>query len=131
MPIISDTKNDSQVEKLLLCTGKIYHELAGRREAIHDEKTVIIRIEQLYPLPIEKLKEAIAPFNSVKEVCFVQEEPQNQGAWEFLHPQLSPLFPEKTIRYIGRPRSSIPDTGYAALYKIQQEAILREAIGEK
>lgn len=129
--IIADEKGPRKVRKLILCSGKIYHELNVRRQEIGAEDIAIVRIEQIYPLDIDKLQEVIEPFKGAKEVCFVQEEAQNQGTWEFLRPQLEPLFKGQQIEYIGRPLSPVPDTGYAALFKIQQETIISQAIGEK
>ncbi len=129
--VIHDTKGARKVRKLIICSGKIYHELAQRRDEIQADDIAIVRIEQIFPLHKEVLLEAIEPFKGAKQICFVQEEPRNQGTWEYLSPHLKEMFKDREVQYIGRPRSSIPDTGFHALFKVQQEQIIIDAIGEK
>ncbi len=110
-----------KAKRLLLCSGKIFHELAPKKG-----EAAIIRIEQVYPFHREKFLQILGPYRECKDVRFVQEEPANQGTWEYLRPIFREIFKEE-VRYIGRPSSSVPDTGFARLFKIQQEEIIREA----
>src|SRR5690606_685516 len=72
------------VEGVLMCSGKIYYELAKEREELNRQDVAILRMEQLYPLPLDRLKAALAPYKPGTPVYFVQEEPENMGAWRFL-----------------------------------------------
>lgn len=105
--------------RLLLCTGKIYYDLATKVSDIG-----VIRIEQLYPFPRERILELLKKYASAKEIFWVQEEHANMGAWEFVRSELK----EVPLRYVGRDRSASPAAGSFALHKKQQEQILREAL---
>src|SRR5262249_58102711 len=72
------------VEGVLLCSGKLYYELAKERDDLKRQDVAIVRMEQLYPLPMEWLKAALAPYKDGTPVYWVQEEPENMGAWRFL-----------------------------------------------
>lgn len=119
--ILCDNLEKSPGKRVILCTGKIYYELKKQSEQ------PIIRLEELYPFP-KKLKTVINGLHQAKEFVWVQEEPSNQGAWEYLQPQLEEIIGARApLRYIGRPRSSIPDTGYPALFEREQKRIIEEA----
>lgn len=120
--ILDDPTKPKNVRRLILCSGKIYHELVLKRGEKQD--IAIIRIEELYPFDRQLLAKIMQPYHA-KEIVWVQEEPENQGAWSYLQPQLAEI---GKVRYIGRMRSSVPDTGFVTLYKEQQERILKEAI---
>jgi len=125
--VIGDTSisNPSKVKRLLLCSGKIYYELeAARREAGNDALS-IIRIEQLYPFPAKQLQELTAPYPADVERVWVQEEPLNMGAAAFVKQQLGDCH----LRLIGRPASGVTAEGLTAQHKINQAAIIQQAIG--
>src|SRR5690625_3506977 len=88
-----------------------------------------LRIEQLYPFPKEELIKELKQLPSLEEIVWVQEEPKNMGAWNFVSEILSELLEEgQTFRYVGRPRRSSPSVGEPNIHKIAQEKIVAEAI---
>ncbi|MBX3363537.1 MAG: 2-oxoglutarate dehydrogenase E1 component [Phycisphaeraceae bacterium] len=119
------------VKRIVLCTGKLYHELAARRDEIGREDVAIIRIEQLYPLDTPMLREILDRYPASAEVVWAQEEPRNMGAFAFISDRLREELKILEIRYIGRPTSATPSSGSKKLDRNQQESILTHAIGPK
>ncbi|HOU98454.1 MAG TPA: 2-oxoglutarate dehydrogenase E1 component [Bacteroidales bacterium] len=125
--IIDDLEiNKDNAKQILLCSGKIYYELFEERKNKNIEDTAIIRIEQLYPLNIQKLNNLIAMYPNVKRIAWVQEEPANMGAWNFI--RLNANIPN--ILGICRPASGSTAPGLLELHKIQQQKILDKAFGK-
>jgi 2-oxoglutarate dehydrogenase E1 component len=88
----------------------------------------IVRVEQLYPFPEKSIREALANYPAAKDVVWLQEEPENMGAWEFYQPRLTSLLPKgATLNYIGRPRSSSPSEGSSAWHQLNQKALVDRA----
>ena len=88
----------------------------------------IVRVEQLYPFPRTTLAEILAGYPGVSDVVWLQEEPENMGAWEFFRPQLEELIGDRCpLRYIGRARSSSPSEGSAAWHQLNQKALVERA----
>jgi 2-oxoglutarate decarboxylase len=118
----------SKVKRVLLCTGKLYYELKHYMEAEKIENVAIIRIEQIYPLHEEKLTDALSKYSNTKEVVWVQEEPQNQGAWMHLRFSLSQLLSNsQTLSYAGRPESAATATGSLKIHNETQKRLIRMA----
>jgi 2-oxoglutarate dehydrogenase E1 component len=122
-----DKLDVNKVRRVIICSGKIYYELleARRVNRIHD--IAIIRIEQLYPFPGEQLDVLLSQYNNTNELIWCQEEPKNQGAWDFSKLRI-PAFINKRwqLDYIGREPSSAPAVGSAKLHaKVQQEIITK------
>jgi 2-oxoglutarate dehydrogenase E1 component len=117
-------------ERVLFCSGKIYYELLQRREDLRASQPVLVRLEQLNPFPENQLEKVVDRYRSAREWCWVQEEPENMGAWNFIRPRLAALV-HKHIRYIGRKAAASPSPGFHFIYKIQQEAVIAEAVGAK
>jgi 2-oxoglutarate dehydrogenase E1 component len=115
-----------KARRVLLCTGKVYYELAAAREAKKREDVAIIRIEQLYPLSDQLLAEALEPHKKA-EVVWVQEEPFNMGAWYHLHAR----WPSNLgrISCVSRPESASPATGSEKTHKYEQQALIDQAFG--
>jgi 2-oxoglutarate dehydrogenase E1 component len=117
-----------KVSKVLLCSGKVYYDLLKRREQIDQQDIALVRVEQLYPLHLDLLKEIRATYPAAAELAWVQEEPRNMGA--FGHMSLS--LQEKldwTIRYYGRPASGTPATGSPRKHLEQLDDFLTASIG--
>ena len=117
-----------QVTRLLLCSGKIYYDLdaAGAREGATD--VAIARVELLYPLPEERLKNLFLSYPNLSEVTWVQEEPRNMGAWTFVPRRLERILPPSvTLYYVGRSARSSPAEGYPQAAKVEQQRIVTEA----
>lgn len=108
------------VKRFVLCSGRIYYDLLAECKKREVKDMVIIRLEQLYPLNIEELKTLISKYGKSKEWIWIQEEPSNMGAWDYLRPILRTLVPNnQEFKYIGRPRSASPAVGSYALHKKQ------------
>ena len=124
--VIGDTTADpAAVRKVLLCSGKIYYDLIAERTKLGTTDTAIVRIERPYPVPVRTLPEAIAPYPNA-ELRWVQEEPANQGAWQFV----SMNFPQvagRTIVGITRPSSSSPAVGSHSRHEREQRALIDAA----
>jgi len=119
-----------KVRRAILCSGKVYYELAAYRRERKIDDVAIIRFEQLYPFPHDDFKAAIAPYRNVKEVIWCQEEPQNQGAWYRLRAYFRADMPEGAVlAYAGRPVSASPAVGYMSKHNAQQKQLVEDAFG--
>jgi 2-oxoglutarate dehydrogenase E1 component len=116
------------VNKVLFCSGKIYHELAAQREKSGQTTTAVVRIEQLFPFPDAAITRTLASYPNAKKFVWVQEEPRNIGAYRFAQAQLKELCGIE-VGYIGRPDSASPAVGSQKQHAIEQDKILTEAIG--
>jgi 2-oxoglutarate dehydrogenase E1 component len=127
--VLDDPTAETQdAKRLLLCSGKIYHELQEECTKKKPKKPVsIVRIEQLYPLHEEMLKEVFGRYSKVREVVWVQEESQNMGAWTFLEPRLRSLL-DREIHYVGRDASASPATGSRTIHLREQQELLDAAV---
>lgn len=127
-PVLDDPTPPEKVSRVIVCTGKIFYELDQRRQELQDSTVAVLRIEQLYPFPAEALKAVLKPYRNVKTWNWVQEEPENMGAWNFVRNRL-PTLTRKPLEYIGRRESGSPATGFSNLYKLAQAAIIDNAVG--
>jgi 2-oxoglutarate dehydrogenase E1 component len=119
------------VDRILLCSGKIYYELEQKRQELKKQNVAILRVEQLYPLPKESLKTTLADYRDGTPVFWVQEEPENMGAWRFLKIHFGErLFDRFPFAGIHRQSAASPATGSASSHKLEQEKILNDALGE-
>jgi len=125
-PVIQDAGIASP-ERIILCTGKIGHELRRERKRRDDKRTAIVFLEQLYPLPEAELEAAFAQHSSAREFLWVQEEPANMGALNFLAPQLERLTRGAALRSVKRSPSSSPSTGSHAAHEMEQKTLLELA----
>jgi 2-oxoglutarate dehydrogenase E1 component len=117
-----------EVRRLVLCSGKIYMDLITSEYREKRNNIAICRVEQLYPFRVNEVRQVINRYPRLQEVVWVQEEPENMGAWEFLRPMLSELVRDRwRLRYIGRSRSSSPAEGSTARHALNQEAIVEKA----
>ncbi|MFJ4252079.1 2-oxoglutarate dehydrogenase E1 component, partial [Pseudomonas sp. NPDC089741] len=126
-----DALDPKKVERVVLCSGKVYYDLLEKRRAEGREDIAIVRIEQLYPFPEDDLKEVLAPYTNVKNAVWCQEEPMNQGAWycsqHHLRRSISNLDKSLVLEYAGREASAAPACGYASMHAEQQEKLLQDA----
>ena len=127
--ILPDSKPDrSGVTKVLWCTGKIYYELEQKREELGREDVAIIRLEQLYPLPDSFILDVMDCYPTNVECVFVQDEPENMGAWRHLRARFGEtVLGRWAFRGVTRRASSSPATGSAAAHKIEQARLLERA----
>jgi 2-oxoglutarate dehydrogenase E1 component len=133
--VLDDEEGRSQpgkVRRLVLCSGKIYVDLVASERRTGNAGVALVRVEQVYPFPFDDLRSIFESYPAVREVCWVQEEPENMGAWEFARPLLEQLIDGRwPLRYIGRVRNSSPSEGSAAWHAINQRAIVEQAFDEK
>lgn len=117
-----------KVRTLLFCTGKLYYELDQRRHDLTKTDTAIVRIEQLYPFPVEEIREILTAYPNVTDTRWVQEEPRNMGAFRFVQGVLSDVF-DLHVADICRAESATPAVGSSRVHAQQQEEILTAAVG--
>jgi 2-oxoglutarate dehydrogenase E1 component len=131
-PVIDDpdvAADAEQVSRLLLCSGKVYVELATNEKRKASNSIAIVRVEQLYPFPTDELQAILKRYPNLNEVIWLQEEAQNMGAWEYARPLLQELLGERLpLHYIGRPRRASPSEGSATWHQSNQAAIIAEAL---
>jgi 2-oxoglutarate dehydrogenase E1 component len=126
--LLDDAEADPAVARLIFCSGKIYYELRQRLSSNGRRDAALVRLEQFYPFPEKALKTVIARYGKARDILWVQEEPENMGAWQFVRPRLAQLL-DYPLQYAGRPASASPATGYSKIYRRQQDAILDQAVG--
>jgi 2-oxoglutarate dehydrogenase E1 component len=112
-----------------LCTGKIYYELIEERRKLAKDDVAILRVEQLYPWPLAALIEALRPYADNTPVAWVQDEPENMGAWPFVQLRAGPRFLKRFPLYgLTRPESASPATGSHASHALEEEWLLHRAL---
>ncbi len=127
-PIIDDVEARASAKKVIFCSGKIYYQLIVRQQQIHAADTAIVRMEMLHPFPEKALKAVIGRYKKATTWTWVQEEPENMGAWQFVRPRLAALL-KKPLDYVGRNAAASPATGFPKIYKMEQDGIIDRAIG--
>jgi 2-oxoglutarate dehydrogenase E1 component len=117
------------VTRVLLCTGKVFYDLAAHRQREGIRDTAIVRVEQLHPLPGERLAQVLAEYPRATEVRWVQEEPENMGAWSFMALRLPRVLPDggRSLAVRSRPASASPAVGSGAAHEQQQRAVVESA----
>ncbi|MBI5481121.1 MAG: 2-oxoglutarate dehydrogenase E1 component [Deltaproteobacteria bacterium] len=127
--VLDDPTPPAAPRRLVLCSGKVYYDLAERREAAKLDGVALLRVEQFYPWPGHCWREVAARYAGVTEVVWTQEETRNRGGWTFMYPRLLELFPGKPIQYAGRAAAASPATGSLRIHKREQQRLVREALG--
>jgi 2-oxoglutarate decarboxylase len=124
----SSIKNKKSVNKVLLTSGKVYYDLLKHRGENKIKNFPIIRLEQFYPYPAKQITKVLSSYSSVKEITWVQEEPENMGAWNFLSQRLKENIPEKyNLNFVGRPESASPAVGSSRISIQQQKKLVKDA----
>jgi len=120
-----------KVKRIVLCSGKVYYDLAATRKDREIDDMVILRLEQLYPFPHKTLAGEFKKYPNATEIMWVQDEPQNQGAWFYVqHHLLENMSDGQKLGYAGRAASASPAVGYYAMHNEQQKALLDQAFGK-
>ncbi|MFD6568840.1 multifunctional oxoglutarate decarboxylase/oxoglutarate dehydrogenase thiamine pyrophosphate-binding subunit/dihydrolipoyllysine-residue succinyltransferase subunit [Micromonospora profundi] len=129
-PVLRDTGAPAPeaVKRVLLCSGKVYYDLFQARQERGVTDTAIIRIEQLYPLPVEEIRAALAQYPNAEDFAWVQEEPANQGAWSFVALNLLEHLTDVRLRRISRPAAAAPAVGSAKTHEVEQTALIEAAL---
>jgi 2-oxoglutarate dehydrogenase E1 component len=130
----SDTKlkKDKDIKRVVMCSGKVYFDLLEERDARGIDDIYLLRVEQFYPFPAISMVQELERFKGA-DMVWCQEEPKNQGAWQFIEPNIEWVLGRikaKNTRptYVGRSTSASPATGLASNHKAQQAALVNEAL---
>ncbi|ALP52911.1 2-oxoglutarate dehydrogenase subunit E1 [Candidatus Tenderia electrophaga] len=127
-----DAIKPARVKRIVVCTGKVYFDLLEKRREHDLDDVAIIRLEQLYPLPEERLAEVLGRYNQAAEIVWCQEEPKNQGAWYFIHPRLRDLAGDnQRVLYAGRPEYAAPAEGLLYSHQAAQAELVDAALKGK
>ncbi len=127
-PVLGDTDvTASSVERVLLCSGKIAWELRAEREKRADDRTAIVTVEQLYPLPATEITAELGKYPSAGEVRWVQDEPENMGPWPFMALNLRPHVDGRTFSVVSRPASTSPAVGSVSQHKVEHRRLMDQA----
>ncbi|HKP94404.1 MAG TPA: 2-oxoglutarate dehydrogenase E1 component [Fibrobacteria bacterium] len=119
-----------KVTSVLMCSGKLYYELDEEREKRKRGDVAILRLEQLYPLTPQTLSQALTPYSESTPVTWVQEEPENMGAWRYLRVRFGErMLGRHPFQGVHRPASSTPATGSASSHKLEQKQLIAKAFG--
>jgi 2-oxoglutarate dehydrogenase E1 component len=122
---------EGRVERVLVCSGKLYYELVEAREKRDRRDVAIVRLEQLYPFPDAQLLATLKKYPDGTPVFWVQEEPANMGAWYFLRVQIcEKLFGRYPFQGVTRPTSASPATGSGSSHRLEQKELIAKAFGE-
>ena len=130
-PVIPETSTEldpAGVKRVVLCTGKVYYDLVQARADRGVTDTAILRVEQLYPMPVDELKAALGRFPNAVDFAWVQEEPANQGAWSFVALNLLEHLDGVRLRRISRPAAAAPAVGSTRLHEAEQAALIEAAL---
>jgi 2-oxoglutarate dehydrogenase E1 component len=119
----------AKVARVMLCSGKVYYDLADERARREDGRTAIVRLEQLYPWRTEEIVHAVNRYDRAEELVWVQDEPRNMGSWQFVEPRLISMFPDHRMRAVTREESASPATGSHKAHAIEQQRLLELAFG--
>ncbi|HEV2291618.1 MAG TPA: multifunctional oxoglutarate decarboxylase/oxoglutarate dehydrogenase thiamine pyrophosphate-binding subunit/dihydrolipoyllysine-residue succinyltransferase subunit [Gemmatimonadales bacterium] len=127
-PVIPDLAAPSAT-RVILSAGKVYYDLHAEAEKLGAGRPALVRVEQLYPFADVEIRAALALHPKATDIVWVQEEPQNMGAWSFLRERLAAVLPKgATLRYVGRPERASPAEGYPAAHAKEQKRIVGEAL---
>ncbi|MFI1989613.1 multifunctional oxoglutarate decarboxylase/oxoglutarate dehydrogenase thiamine pyrophosphate-binding subunit/dihydrolipoyllysine-residue succinyltransferase subunit [Actinoplanes sp. NPDC020271] len=133
-PVLGDAGVNGQaldatsVKRVLFCSGKVYYDLFQARADRGITDTAIIRMEQIYPLPVDELKAVLAQYPNAEDFAWVQEEPANQGAWSFVALNLLEHLEGVRLRRISRPAAAAPAVGSAKMHEAEQQALIEASL---
>ena len=128
LPEVDDIKTKA-VERVVICSGKIYYELLEARRMNRIDDIAILRIEQIYPFPGEILEKLLAQCSGTNDLIWCQEEPKNQGAWDFIKLRIPAFINVRwQLGYAGREPSSAPAVGSAKLHALEQQKLINAAL---
>jgi 2-oxoglutarate dehydrogenase E1 component len=127
--VIDQEESGENIERVVLCSGKLYYALRQRQQELKDNSSAIIRIEQFYPFPEKQLSEVLSRYSKARQWLWVQEEPENMGGWHFVRYRLEKMI-GKPLAYVGRDASPSPASGFPLIYRQRQERIIDQAIGK-
>jgi 2-oxoglutarate dehydrogenase E1 component len=129
-PVLADPgrPDPAGVTRVLLCSGKVFYDLAEARTRRGGTDTAIIRLEQVHPVPVDEVTAALAVYPAARDFVWVQEEPANQGAWSFIALNLLEHLEGVALRRVSRPAAAAPAVGSTKLHDAEQAALLEAAL---
>ncbi len=116
-----------EIRRVLVCSGKVYVDLATSDKRAAARDIAVVRVEQLYPVPAQNLRATLDAYKDAAEIVWMQEEPENMGAWDFIRPHLAEAAAGRPVRVIARPRSASPAEGSATRHARQQQVLIDQA----
>src|SRR5690606_66893 len=123
------------VKRVVMCSGKVYYDLLEKRESDDIKDTALVRIEQLYPFPEQRLREILESYPNLEHVVWCQEEPMNQGAWycsqHHMFRVARAVNPKLYVQYAGRDMAAAPAAGSMSLHVEQQQRLVEDAFNIK
>jgi 2-oxoglutarate dehydrogenase E1 component len=129
MSVLDDHVADtSLVTRVVLATGKVAHEALAKRDDAVATGVAVVRVEQLYPWPSDAVDEVLARYTNLQEIVWLQEEPENMGAWPFVHRQFHDQFRGHSVRHVARAESASPATGSGLVHAAEQADLLVRAV---
>ena len=129
IPDLEAAPRARDIRRVLVCSGKIWVDLMSSEHRANRSDVAICRLEQLYPVPMRDLRAMLDGYPNADEVVWVQEEPENMGAWEFIRPHLTEVASGRTVTRVARPRSASPAEGSAARHAKNQQLLVDKAFG--
>ena len=123
-----DKVNAASVHRVVMCSGKVYFDLLKQRRATNNVDVALVRVEQLYPFPVNETETVLAKYPNAREVVWCQEEPQNQGAWYQIRHRLQTLCGKRELLYAGRPPAAAPATGISKVHEAEQRGLIEAAL---
>ena len=129
-PVLDDpaVTDRAAVTRLILTSGKLYYDIVGHELRPQAQSIAVARLEQLYPFPVEDAAELVRSYQSLREVVWAQEEPQNMGAWRAIRHRLEDAVVGLPLRYVGRPWRASPSEGYPTSHLRVQDRIVRDVL---
>jgi 2-oxoglutarate dehydrogenase E1 component len=121
----------SDIRRVLLCSGKVYVDLMASEHRSKRPDVAVCRLEQLYPVPMRDLRAMLDTYTGAEEIVWVQEEPENMGAWDFIRPHLIDVAAGRPVRRVARPRSASPAEGSAVRHAMNQQVLVDQAYAAK
>jgi 2-oxoglutarate dehydrogenase E1 component len=123
-----DKVDAAGVRRVVLSSGKVYFDLLKARRSAKTEEVALVRVEQLYPFPVQEMEAVLARYPNAREVVWCQEEPQNQGAWYQIRHRLQTLVGKRELLYAGRPPAAAPATGITKIHDAEQRGLIEAAL---
>jgi 2-oxoglutarate dehydrogenase E1 component len=123
---LPDSTPATKTERLLICSGKVFYDLEADRVQRKDTTTTIVRAEQFYPFDAAPIKKLYQQYGSPAKVVWVQDEPQNMGAWTFIAPLLESTLGVKPL-YAGRDAAASPAVGALSVHRLEQADLIKQA----
>ncbi|HKR01348.1 MAG TPA: multifunctional oxoglutarate decarboxylase/oxoglutarate dehydrogenase thiamine pyrophosphate-binding subunit/dihydrolipoyllysine-residue succinyltransferase subunit, partial [Pyrinomonadaceae bacterium] len=133
LPVVDDAevRDREKVRRIVVCSGKVFYDLALARKKSGDERVAIVRLEQFYPFPEKRLREIFDSYGEAAQLVWAQEEPKNMGGWTFVEPRLMNMLPAcQRPYYVGRAASASPATGSYTIHEMEQRRVVDQALTE-